>query len=423
MGLIKMAKGAVGSTFRDAVKDYFRCDGMNNDYLCVPATKVMRDGTVNHATERVISNGSVFDVAVGQAALLVENGKVHDCVIATDETQTGQYRYESQTEPSLLGGGLRDFLPTLEMIGKRFTAGGQSTNTMNLVYINMKEITQNPVGFGRTAFLDRYLGTRLMLSGHGFYSFHIANPVVFYENLVMDVNRKYDKEEILPQLKQELQPKLMEAVGMVSPLCVNGYQDIYVHQTELANAANGSLREAWMERRGILLESIAITPQLSDEDQKRVMELENAKTLSNSQMALGTLVGAQAEAMKAAANNAGGAMNGFIGMGMAMNQGGFQTGALLQQQMEQERAAGASINSSGDANQMPQSNPTQPNGGTQQGNASGIWTCTCGAENQGKFCTNCGSPRPVTKTAWFCGECGTKNEGKFCMECGAKRPE
>lgn len=410
MGLIKMVKGAVGSTFRDAVKDYYRCEGMTNDYLCIPAVKVMRDGTVNNASDKVITNGSVFDVGINQAALLVENGKVHDFVIATDESFTGQYKYDSTVEPSVLGGGLKDFVPTIQTMASRFTAGGQSTNTMYLVYINLKEITQNPVGFGRTAFMDKYLGTRLMLSGFGFYTFKIANPVAFYENLVMDVNRKYDKEEIVPQLKQELQPKLMQAIGMVSPMCENGYQDIYVHQTELAAAANNELKDAWLNKRGILIESIAVTPQLSDEDKDRVMDLENAKTLSNSQMAMGTLVGAQAEAMKAAANNDAGALNGFLGMGMAMNAGGFNTGALLQQQMANENV------------QQP-TQPTQPMQETQsQSQDAAAWTCTCGTQNSGRFCINCGGQKPQEDGTWTC-SCGVKNTGKFCAECGQKRPE
>lgn len=414
MGLIKMVRGAVGSTFRDAVKDYLRCDGMTNDYLCIPAVKVMRDGTVNHSSDRVITNGSVFDVAVNQAALLIENGKVHDFIIATDESATGQYKYDSTVEPSILGGGLKDFVPSLQTMTRRFTAGGQSANTMYLVYINLKEITQNPVGFGRTAFMDKYLGTRLMLSGFGYYTFKIANPVAFYENLVMDPNRKYDKDEILPQLKQELQPQLMAAVGRISPLCENGYQDIYVHQKELADAANESLKEAWLNKRGILIESIAVTPQLSDEDKDRVMELENARTLSNSQMAMGTLVGAQAEAMKAAASNQAGAMNGFIGMGMAMNAGGFHTGALLQQQMANEAAMKQQIpNNMGAA--AAGANATAPMQPSE-------WRCSCGTKNTGKFCINCGSPKPEEKKEWIC-SCGTASTGNFCMNCGNKKPE
>lgn len=421
MGLIKMVKGAVGSTFRDAVKDYYRCEGMTNDYLCIPAAKVMRDGTVNNASDKIISNGSVFDVAVNQAALLVENGRVHDFVIATEENFTGQYKYDSTLEPSILGGGLKDFVPTFQAMASRFTAGGQSTNTMYLVYINLKEITQNPVGFGRTAFMDKYLGTRLMLSGYGFYTFKIANPVAFYENLVMDVNTRYNKEQIVPQLKQELQPKLMQAIGMISPMCGNGYQDIYVYQKELADAANGELKESWLNKRGILIDTIAVTPQLSDEDKDRVMDLENAKTLSNSQMAMGTLVGAQAEAMKAAASNDAGALTGFLGMGMAMNTGGFNTGALLQQQMADESAQKMQAS----AQPMPQSaQETVQSVQTPQqtAGAANTWDCECGTKNTGRFCVNCGNQKPREDGAWECG-CGTKNKGKFCMNCGKKKPD
>ena len=45
------------------------------------------------------------------------------------------------------------------------------------------------------------------------------------------------------------------------------------------------------------------------------------------------------------------------------------------------------------------------------------WTCQCGAENSGKFCCECGLPKPT----WTC-SCGAENKGKFCMECGQPKP-
>lgn len=48
------------------------------------------------------------------------------------------------------------------------------------------------------------------------------------------------------------------------------------------------------------------------------------------------------------------------------------------------------------------------------------WKCKCGAPNEGKFCTECGSPAPPP--VWFCPDCGERNQGKFCTNCGAKRP-
>ncbi len=54
------------------------------------------------------------------------------------------------------------------------------------------------------------------------------------------------------------------------------------------------------------------------------------------------------------------------------------------------------------------------------------WDCSCGQKGiTGKFCPECGSPRPVPVATdiWDC-LCGAKGlTGKFCPECGAKRPE
>ena len=52
------------------------------------------------------------------------------------------------------------------------------------------------------------------------------------------------------------------------------------------------------------------------------------------------------------------------------------------------------------------------------------WTCECGAAgNTGKFCSECGKPKPAPAAGWTCPNCGTAdNRGKFCSECGAPKP-
>ena len=39
----------------------------------------------------------------------------------------------------------------------------------------------------------------------------------------------------------------------------------------------------------------------------------------------------------------------------------------------------------------------------------------------GKFCPECGQPRPADDGGWTC-SCGTVNTGKFCQNCGSKKP-
>lgn len=57
----------------------------------------------------------------------------------------------------------------------------------------------------------------------------------------------------------------------------------------------------------------------------------------------------------------------------------------------------------------------------------GSWTCACGSVSTGKFCGECGSPKPEADTAaqpeLQCAACGCKpadNTAKFCPECGSR---
>ena len=116
-------------------------------------------------------------------------------------------------------------------------------------------------------------------------------------------------------------------------------------------------------------------------------------------------VGAQADAMKAAASNSAGAMTGFMGMGMAMNAGGGMNAQNLFAMGQQQQAQAA----------PQQTAPQQP------APAADGWKCACGTVATGKFCPECGSPKPAAD-GWTC-SCGEINKGKFCQNCGAKKPE
>ena len=99
MGIIRWGLQAAGSAYTDQPKEVLICQGLSNDILAAPAT------VKNGREMTVLTDGSVFNVGINQAALLIENGKVHDFVIADTET-TGQYIYDTNAEPSLLDGWL-----------------------------------------------------------------------------------------------------------------------------------------------------------------------------------------------------------------------------------------------------------------------------------------------------------------------------
>ena len=138
---------------------------------------------------------------------------------------------------------------------------------------------------------------------------------------------------------------------------------------------------------------IASLDDVQEEDQELIKQAQRAAMLRDPSMAAGTLAGAQADAMKAAASNANGAVTGFMGVGMAQGIGGTNAASLYAMAGQQGAAAA-------------------PAGG---------WKCECGTENAGNFCTNCGKPKPAPAEGWKC-ECGTENSGNFCTNCGKPKP-
>jgi len=186
---------------------------------------------------------------------------------------------------------------------------------------------------------------------------------------------------------------------------------------------NEALSEKWGELRGLKVVSIALgSVTLPPEDAEMIKQLQRTAVLQNPTMAGAALVGAQADAMKAAAANESGAMNGFIGMGMAMNAGGgvnpqnlFAMGQA--QNKDNSDSWKCSCGATVSGNFCPECGCKKP-----APVQSGVWRCKCGATVSGKFCSECGSPKPADTEGWTC-SCGTINKGKFCQECGAKKPD
>ncbi len=397
MGLIKAGIGAIGGTLADQWKEFFYCESMDKEVMVTKGQKRIGGRSSNtKSSENIISNGSGIAVADGQCMIIVEQGKVVEVC-----AEPGEFTYDSSTEPSLFCGNLgQSVIDTFKTIGKRFTYGGDTGKDQRVYYFNTKELvdnkfgTPNPIPF---RVVDSKIGLDVDVSIRcsGVYSYKIANPLLFYTNVCGNVEQEYTRDELESQLKTEFISALQPAFSKLSDMELRPNQ-IVAHNTELEQAMNNALSAKWGELRGLKIVSIALgSVTLPPEDAEMIKQLQRTAVLQNPNMAGATLVGAQADAMKAAAANEGGAMNGFIGMGMAMNAGGANAQNFYAMGQQQAPAA------------------PQPQ--------AGAWKCKCGATATGKFCTECGSPKPADTEGWTC-SCGEINKGKFCQNCGAKKP-
>ena len=243
---------------------------------------------------------------------------------------------------------------------------------------------------------------------NGVFSYRIADPLLFYANVCGNVKQAYLRSDIDPQLKSEFISALQPAFGAISDLGIRP-SALPSHVTELCDAMNEALTAKWGELRGLKVISIAINSlTLPDEDMEMIKQMQRTAAFRDPTMGAAHIVGAQGDAMRTAAGNQGGAMAGFMGMGMAMNAGGmnpqnlYAMGAQQQQQQAAQQA-------------QQQAAPAAP--------AAGAWTCPqCGKQATGKFCMECGAKKPEAN-GWTCSNCGTVNKGKFCNECGQKKPE
>ena len=404
MGLIKAGAGALGGALADQWKEFFYCESMPKEVLVTKGQKRISGRSSNtKGSDNIITNGSGIAVADGQCMIIVEQGKVVEVC-----AEPGEFTYDTSTEPSIFSGSLGDSIKdTFRTIGKRFTYGGDTGKDQRVYYFNTKELidnkfgTPNPIPF---RVVDSKIGLDVDVSVRcsGVYSYKIADPLLFYTNVCGNVEQEYCRDELDNQLKTEFISALQPAFGKLSDLEMRPNQ-IVSHNTELEDAMNTALSAKWGELRGLKVVSIALgSVTLPDEDAEMIKQAQRTAIMRDPTMAAATLVGAQADAMKAAASNEAGAMTGFMGMGMAMNAGGGMNAqnlfAMGQQQQPQQSAP------------APAAAPA----------ASG-WKCSCGATVTGKFCPECGSPKPADADGWTC-SCGTVNKGKFCQNCGAKKP-
>ena len=398
MGLIQAALSSSTSVLGDQWKEYFYCDSLDSELLMVKGQKKVSGLSSNRrGSDNVISDGSVVAVADGQCMVIVDQGKIAELC-----AEPGEFVYDASTEPSIFSGNLGEsILEIFKVLGKRFTFGGEVPKDQRVYYFNTKELignkygTPSPVPF-RVVDERINLDVDIAIRCFGEYSYRISNPILFYTNVCGNVKTSYSRDELDSQLKTELLTALQPAFAKISAMGIR-YSALPGHTMEIAKALNEVLSSKWRDLRGIEIVSVGVSSvKANEEDEKMIKEMQKIAALANPNMAAAHLVGAQAQAMQDAANNAGGAAMGFMGMNMAMNTGGMNAANLFNMGAQQPVAPASAAAPAADG-----------------------WTCSCGKVNTGKFCTECGSKKPAD--GWTC-SCGHVNKGKFCSECGAKKP-
>lgn len=433
MGIIKAAVGAVGGALADQWLEVFEPASMGAQTVFASGVRTRKGANVK-GTDNTVSNGSVIHVYPNQFMMLVDGGRVVDYT-----AEEGYYTVNHSSLPSLFNGQFGD---ALKESFNRIRFGGVTPLAQKVFYVNLQEIkgikfgTRTPINY-----FDRFYNAELFLRAHGTYSIKITDPLRFYGEVIPKNADYVEMDSINEQYLAEFLEALQTSINQMS---ADGQRISFVSSKgrELGKYMADVLDEEWGQIRGMEIQSVGIASISYDAESQKLINLRNqGAMLSDPTIREGFVQGVIAEGLRNAGSNANGAMAGFMGMGLGMQAGGGFMGAasaanMQQMQMNQMNQGYGAMNlgtmngAQGNAmagNVMP-GNTVSGNavpGNAMAGNAAGaakagVWTCGCGAVNQGKFCSECGSPRPA-EGPWTC-SCGNVNQGKFCSECGKPRP-
>ena len=361
MGLIKAAVAAIGSTLHDQWKDYIRCEDLGQEIL------MKRVSTPNG----VISKDSAIQVSPGQIAVIFQSGQILDAT-----AEPGIFTFDQSTSPSFFAG---QFGAVFKEMWTRFVYNGATSKEQAVFYINAKEIMDNkfgtpaPIPFQDWShpipnqMTNSVSPLRVEVKCFGKYTFKIADPAVFMSRIA-GTAEEYRKDEIVEQMRSEVIGAFQNVLNELG----NSNHKVPVLELpsstdEIKKIMDEKVFDQPIRDRGINLVGFVVESVTLDEESNK--KIDNYELSSNSFMQQGTLTGAYAHAVKDAANNEGGAANGFMGIGMMnMASGGMIGGA----------ATNAFNNQGTTVNQTAQ--------------AGGSFCPNCGSPvNGGNVCTNCGN--------------------------------
>ena len=412
MGLIKAAAGAIGSTLHDQWKEAIRCEDLGNDILMKKKT----------TPTGVITNKSTIIVAPGQCAVIYDNGKVIDAT-----AEDGYYTFDTSSSPSFFAG---QFGAVFKEMWQRFTYNGATAKEQCVFFFNIKEIIKNKFGTPAPvpysdwshAIPNEMTGEitplGLKVKCFGTYTFRLVNPAAFMNNISGTAD-EYRVSELTEQIRSEVVAVFQNVLNELGTSAHKVPVYNLPSQTdEIKQMMDEKVFDEPVRRRGLQIEVFAVESVTLDPDSER--KIEEYEHNSNSRMQQGRVL----DVMQTAAGNAGGAANGFMGIGMMNMASGGMGSAVMQNAFNPAQTAYQPQNvnpqqpdapAPAPAPEAPKAEPVE-----EKPANNGGWVCpTCGNTVTGKFCGECGTKKPEANV---CPNCGAKvNEGaKFCGECGTK---
>ncbi len=421
MGIIRAAINSVSGELSDSYLDAYKSAPMDKRTAVAPGwfhDAGQGKNTNTKRTNNIISNGSKVQVAPGQLMCLVDGGRVVDYT-----AEPGYYQVQNSSAPSLFNG---EFGATLKNGWERIKYGGNNYQEQRIVFINLRPMegikfgTRNPIGY-----YDENYDIDVRVRTNGTFSLQIVEPWLFFnevmpEECVMEGAFLNVEDFLNDTFMSEFNGALAQALSKLSSKGVR-ISRMNDHTMELAQFMREVLDPVWKEERGIIIKNVGCNGITYDQETQQLLTERSRVAMFKSPEMRETMVQTSiARGIEAAGSNPNGAAAGFLGIGMGMNAAsGFMNTAsatnLQQMQMQQQMQ------------QQQMQQPVQPAPQAVAAVAAGGWNCSCGHQgNTGKFCAQCGSPKPAPAPAagnWFCPSCGAANTGRFCAECGAKRPE
>lgn len=397
MGIIKAIGSAIGGGLADSWLEVIEPQQMSDTTVFASGIKVRANDRRNQnrkGTADTVSNGSIIHVYPNQFMMLVDGGKIVDYT-----AEEGYYEVKDSSLPSLFNGQFGD---SLKETFSRIKYAGVTPTAQKVYYVNLQEIkgikfgTKNPINY-----FDNFYNAELFLRTHGTYSIKITNPLLFYREAIPRNAELVDIDDINEQYLSEFLEALQASVNQMS---ADGIRISFVPSKgrELSKYMSEILDEDWKRMRGIEVQAVGIASISYNEESQDLINMRNqGAMLGDPSIREGYVQGAAARGIEAAGSNANGAMAGFMGVGVGMQNAGSFVGAASQaNQAAQDRMA----------SQEKEAKETRPDS----------WKCSCGADCTGKFCSHCGKPKPADE-GWTC-SCGMVNKGNFCSECGKARP-